>query len=155
MKERPKSFKCLSSVALIAGLVIAGWVGDASAIHQAGHKSRVVVHVDLDNPKAVRLALNNVNNILKAAGGSQNVDIQLLVNGPALKKYFTKGANLQVAQRVSSLMFEGVGFGACGNTMKAFKIDKDQVLEGMYVIPEGAVVRAIKLQDQGWAYLKP
>jgi len=142
-------------ICLIVGLALAGWVRTTDAIHQAGHKSRVVVHVDLDNPKAVKIALNNTRNLLKAAGGSQNIDIQFIVNGPALKKYFTRGANLQVAQKVSSLMFDGVGFGACGNTMKAFKIDKDQVLEGMYVIPEGAVVRAVKLQDQGWAYLKP
>ncbi|MFQ5946751.1 MAG: hypothetical protein ACE5NC_10965, partial [Anaerolineae bacterium] len=85
------------SVALIVGLTLAGWVGSADAIDKAGHKSRVVVHVDLDNPKAVRIALNTTRNLLKAAEGSENIDIPFIVNGPALKKYFTKGANLQVA----------------------------------------------------------
>ena len=51
-------------------------------------------------------------------------------------------------------MAAGVEFVACGNSMKALKIDKADLIEGVGVTVAG-YVELIRRQRQGWAYLRP
>jgi len=43
----------------------------------------------------------------------------------------------------------------CGNTMRHFKVGLEDLLEGFVRRDEGAVVRIVDLQMQGYKYLRP
>jgi len=48
-----------------------------------------------------------------------------------------------------------MAFGACGNTIKGFKITLADVAEGAKELPQGGVVRVMELQEKGYAYIRP
>jgi len=53
------------------------------------------------------------------------------------------------------LLKDGVGFHACGNTLKGMNLKVADLLEGFAEVPEGGVVRLAALQGEGWVYLRP
>jgi uncharacterized protein len=116
-------------------------------------KLRVVYHLsDLDK---VRFVLGNIQNHLDGAGGPDRVTIALVVHGPALRAFQAKQANPEMTQHFGKLARAGVGFAACGNTMKSQKITLDDLLPGFVAADRGGVVRIAELQSQGYLYLRP
>jgi intracellular sulfur oxidation DsrE/DsrF family protein len=61
----------------------------------------------------------------------------------------------ELRQALQDLQREGLAFGACGNTMKAFKMTLAQLPAGARPLPQGGVVRVMELQEQGYAYIRP
>jgi intracellular sulfur oxidation DsrE/DsrF family protein len=59
------------------------------------------------------------------------------------------------AERMKALIAQGVVFKICLNTLNEFKLDvqKDLVIP-MTVVPAG-VAELVKLQQEGYAYIKP
>ena len=114
---------------------------------------KVVYHLsDLDK---VHFVLGNIQNHLDGAGGPDLVTIALVVHGPALRGFQTKQANPEMTQDFGKLSKAGVGFAACGNTMKAQKITLGDLLPGFVNADKGGVVRIAELQSQGYLYLRP
>jgi hypothetical protein len=114
---------------------------------------KVVYHLsDLDK---VHFVLGNIQNHLDGAGGPDLVTIALVVHGPALRAFQTKQANPEMTQDFGKLSKAGVGFAACGNTMKAQKITLGDLLPGFVNADKGGVVRIAELQSQGYLYLRP
>jgi intracellular sulfur oxidation DsrE/DsrF family protein len=60
-----------------------------------------------------------------------------------------------MTQRFDKLSKAGVGFAACGNTMKSQKITLGDLLPGFVNADKGGVVRIAELQSQGYLYLRP
>ena len=56
---------------------------------------------------------------------------------------------------MAALLQSGVGFHACGNTLKGMKMTVADLLSGFAEVPEGGVVRLAALQADGWIYLRP
>jgi intracellular sulfur oxidation DsrE/DsrF family protein len=113
----------------------------------------VVYHLsDLDK---VHFVLGNIQNHLDGVGGPDHVTIALVVHGPALRSFQTSQANPEVTQDFGKLSKAGVGFAACGNTMKAQKITLSDLLPGFVSADRGGVVRIAELQSQGYLYLRP
>jgi hypothetical protein len=114
---------------------------------------KVVYHLsDLDK---VHFVLGNIQNHLDGAGGPDLVTIALVVHGPALRAFQTKQANPEMTQDFGKLSKAGVGFAACGNTMKVQKIALGDLLPGFVNADKGGVVRIAELQSQGYLYLRP
>ena len=58
------------------------------------------------------------------------------------------------AETVQSLLGKGVAFSACSNTLEVKDLDESDLVSGVETVPEGAV-EATRLQDEGYAYLRP
>jgi intracellular sulfur oxidation DsrE/DsrF family protein len=111
---------------------------------------RVVVQINEDDSKKWHAVLANIHNI-QAELGAGNVRIAVVVIGPGLGMLM---ADALTANGVQDAMAAGVEFVACGNSMKALKIDKADLIEGVGVTVAG-YVELIRRQRQGWAYLRP
>ena len=137
--------------AVLPGAAVASQVASPAAA--ASGKQKVAYHVS-DRAK-VAFCLNNIRNHIKGAGGIEKVEIVLVAHGPALKEFHAIDGNPSVMDRVTALMGEGVEFNACGNTMRVFKYEDSDLLDGMIRVDQGGVVRLAELQQQGYLYLRP
>jgi uncharacterized protein len=126
---------------------------EAAAESPAQDKLKVVYHLaDLDK---VQFVIGNIQNHLDGVGGPDHVTIALVVHGPALRAFQTAQANPDLSQHVGKLSKAGVGFAACGNTMKSQKVTLADLLPGFVAADRGGVVRIAELQAQGYLYLRP
>jgi intracellular sulfur oxidation DsrE/DsrF family protein len=135
------------------GAVFTASRANAASESPAQDRLKVVYHLsDLDK---VHFVLGNIQNHLDGVGGPEHVTIALVVHGPALRSFQISQANPEVAQDFGKLSRAGVGFAACGNTMKAQKITLNDLLPGFVSADRGGVVRIAELQSQGYLYLRP
>jgi uncharacterized protein len=126
---------------------------EAATESPAQDKLKVVYHLsDLDK---VPFVIGNIQNHLDGVGGPDHVTIALVVHGPALRAFQTAQANPDLSQHVGKLSTAGVGFAACGNTMRSQKITLNDLLPGFVAADKGGVVRIAELQAQGYLYLRP
>jgi uncharacterized protein len=146
----------LGIVLAVALVVAAGPLlpsAEASHLKDSPRKHKVVYH--LSEPEKAKFVLGNIQNHVDGVGGWQNIEaIELVVHGPALAS-FTTGGDADVRQALERLQGQGLAFGACGNTMKAFNISKEQLPAGARYLPQGGVVRIMELQEQGYSYIRP
>jgi hypothetical protein len=127
----------------------------ASAATESPAEGRLKVVYHLSDLDKVHFVLGNIQNHLDGAGGPDHVTIVLVVHGPALRDFQSKQANPEMTQHVGKLAKAGVGFAACGNTMKAQKITLGDLLPNFVNADKGGVVRIAELQAQGYLYLRP
>jgi uncharacterized protein len=137
---------------LFAGLITVAGATPAAA-STAPTKLRVVYHLaDLDK---VNFVLGNMQNHLKGVGGPDKITLAVVVHGPALAAFKRLDENIAVSEPMAALLKSGVGFHACGNTLKGMKMTLADLLSGFVEAPEGGVVRLASLQADGWIYLRP
>jgi uncharacterized protein len=143
-----RAFVILIVIALgVARPVAADHVKDGRAVH------RIVVQVNEDNPQLWNLMLNNIGNLIGAMG-KEHVDIKVITYGPGINM-FKKGSS--VLERLDSLKkFAGpsVGYTVCSNTMKAMKVERQDIVELVDDFYPG-IVRVVELQEKGYVYLRP
>jgi intracellular sulfur oxidation DsrE/DsrF family protein len=113
-------------------------------------KNRIVIQVNEDDSKKWNAVLANIRNI-QAELGQKNVAIALVAIGPGLGMLM---ADSLAANGVLDALAAGVEFVACGNSMKAQQLVKDDLVEGASVSTAG-YVELMKRQQQGWSYLRP
>ena len=110
----------------------------------------LIVHVDDNDPKRLNLAFNNVANY--SAAIEEEFRVVMVTNGPAVQ-LFTK-EHAELAARGAQLMVAGLTIRACKNALKAFNIDPADLWEGVEVTDAG-IVEVVKLQREGYAYIRP
>jgi len=137
-----------------AGLALAV-AFSAGLVAVAGTQEKMKVAYHLSEEGKVGFVLNNIRNHIKGVGGPANVDIVLVVHGPALKAFHDIQAEPTVLERMQSLLKEGVSFNACGNTMRAQGVETNDLLPGFVRVDQGGVVRLAELQSEGYVYLRP
>jgi intracellular sulfur oxidation DsrE/DsrF family protein len=115
----------------------------------SGKKHQVIFHVTENDPVKWNQALNNVGN-LQHALGKDKVEIEIVVNGPGLEMMKFDSV---VGSRMDDAMKNGVSLLACGATMKAAKVTKEDLYQGVTVVP-GGVIRVMNRQEAGWTYIK-
>jgi intracellular sulfur oxidation DsrE/DsrF family protein len=133
---------------LLAAAVLGLGILSAPAALAAEHK--VMLQVSDNDEGKWNLALNNAKN-LQAAFGKDNVDIEIVVFGPGIGML---KAESTVGNRVQDAGTGGVKLIACENTMKAQKLQRDDMLDGIVYVPAG-VAEITTRQKQGWAYIRP
>lgn len=137
--------------AAVLGAAFAASRASAATESPSEGKLKVVYH--LSDLEKVHFVLGNIQNHLDGAGGP--ITIALVVHGPALRAFLTNQANPDMTQHVGKLSKAGVGFAACGNTMKSQKITLGDLLPGFVAADKGGVARIAELQSQGYLYLRP
>jgi intracellular sulfur oxidation DsrE/DsrF family protein len=114
----------------------------------AGAPNRVVFQVNDDDSRKWNTVLTNINNVQEELG---KVDVAVVVIGPALGML---KAEALTANKVQDAMAAGVRFVACGNSMTAQKLAKDDMIDGIAYARAG-YVEIMRLQQQGWTYIRP
>lgn len=146
--ERRGFFK---SLAAIAGFAASGvTIGAAQAAPQ---KNKVAYH--LTDAERAQSVLGNIRNHINGVGGPQNVEIILVVHGPALKAFEDISALPGLKSAFTQLKSDKVAFNACGNTLNSLKWDVNDLVPGFVRVDQGGVVRLAELQAAGYVYLRP
>ena len=128
------------------------------ASHQKDYpkKHKIVYHLSDAGVDKAQFVLRNIRNHITDVGGWNNIEaLELVVFGPALKTFVTKGMDADVKRSLETLQTQGIVFGACGNTMKNYSITLEELPDGSRHLPQGGVVRIMELQDAGFVYLRP
>jgi intracellular sulfur oxidation DsrE/DsrF family protein len=121
-----------------------------AAAQDAAKPTRVVVQVSEADPARWNLVLNNVQN-LQDDLGADKVAIEVVAYGPGIGMLtFDAPTN----SRISELIKSGVAVQACENTMRNQKLVRADMHPSVTYVPAG-VVRIIRRQQEGWAYLRP
>ncbi len=126
-----------------------------SAADDMGPKHKLVIQVSSGDTKIQNLALNNASNIQKGMG-MDNIAVEIVAYGPGLS-ILTLNKKNKLSSRVQSLAANGIRFSACNNTMKKIKKKTGKLpklVDGVKVVP-GGVGRILKLQEKGYAYIRP
>ena len=113
-------------------------------------KNRIVIQVNDENSKYWNAVLGNIRNI-QTELGARNVSIAVIAIGPGLGMIT---ADSLTATGVQDAIISGVEFVACGNSMKAQQVAKDDLVDGVTIATAG-YVELMKRQQQGWGYLRP
>jgi intracellular sulfur oxidation DsrE/DsrF family protein len=134
-----------------AGLAGAAGLFGLSRVAADEEKPKVAYHLsDVDK---VNFVLGNIKNHYEGTGA--NVDIVLVVHGPALAAFKSKGISAAVSGRFAGLVQQGLEPQACANTMQGMDISLADLLAGFHAADKGGVVKLAELQSQGYAYLRP
>jgi len=116
----------------------------------AAEKDRIVLQVSDENPKTWGQTINVAENLMKAYGKG-NVEIEVVVFGrgsPMLK------ADAIIANRVRDAAGNGVHVLQCENSMKRFKLSKQDMNETISYVPAG-IQHIIKRNKEGWVVVRP
>lgn len=144
-------------LAVLWTVVFLSWANAGLAVTEQGAfsqpaegASRIVVQVNDGDLKKWNAVLGNIRNI-RAELGDGKVAVTVVVIGAGLGMV---AAESLAANGVLEARAEGVRFVACGNSMKAQSLTRDDLLDGVEVAAAG-YVEIIRLQQQGWIYLRP
>jgi len=141
----------LRFLAKVAGVALAFALisGPAALAADTAKKHHVIFHVTDSDPVKWNQALNNAGNLQRALG-KDNVEIEIVANGPGLDmmKFESPAAN-----RMKDAMGGGISILACGATMKGANLTEKDLFPGVKVVP-GGVVQIMVRQEAGWTYIK-
>jgi len=107
-----------------------------------------VVHVVSANESEHQTAFAITENLLESG---EIDDVAVVAQAEGIHAVATDGEHVD---RIRSLLAEGVAFSGCGNTLDARGMAESDLVEGVEVVSEGAV-EVTRLQDEGYAYLRP
>lgn len=146
---------------LVSLLAVAAWVALPFAQNQAEAaegkaKVKVIYHVDGKDPDVAKYALALINKHIEAEGGPENIDVELIVHGPALALFEKDKMDPEMTKRFDQVIEKGVHAEMCQVSMKMFGKTLDNLAKGFVAtLHPVAVKRIADLQQQGYIYIKP
>lgn len=111
---------------------------------------KVVFQVSDGDPAKWNLTLNNVRNVQQELGADK-VQVEIVAYGPGISMLKLESP---VSGRVAEALKQRVKVVACENTMTAQKLVRADMAPDIGYVPAG-VVELVKLQGEGWAYIRP
>lgn len=160
--------KTITKLVIGTLLLSSYWMAGSAIAGEYYGKQKVVYHINYDNPKKQAGALRNIQNHINAVG-AENLDLKVVLHGnglallldpeslPKLNKFKHANADENMTAKVSDLKGQGVEFQVCNNTVKGRKVDLESDLYDVSkedIVPSG-VAEVAKLQQEGYAYIKP
>jgi len=133
----------------IAMLSIWGTQAVLAQTTPAAPKYRVVFQVSNPDPRGWNQALNNSLALTRNAGKG-NVEIRIVANGMGIGML---KENSPAAKLVAAALAQGVKVLACGETMKAMMLEKEDMLPDIGYVP-GGIIEILDRQNEGWRYVK-
>lgn len=112
-------------------------------------KYRVVFQVSNGEPRGWNQTLNNALALTKNAG-KDNVELRIVANGAGIGML---KENSPSAKMVAAALAQGVKVLACGETMKALMLEKEDMLPNIGYVP-GGIIEILDRQIEGWRYIK-
>jgi hypothetical protein len=108
-----------------------------------------VFHAGNADPHGWSQALNNSLAFTKNAGAG-NVEIRIVAIGMGIGMLKD---NSPAAKLVAAALSQGVKVLACGETMKALLLEKEDMLPNIGYVP-GGIIEILDRQSEGWRYIK-
>jgi hypothetical protein len=137
-------------LAAFAALILVSGLAASASAQPIPQRNRVVIQVSDGDAAKWNLALNNARN-LQTDLGAGNVDLEIVAYGPGIGML---KLDSPVGNRIGEAKDAGVKIMACENTMKAQKLVRADMLNGIGYVGAG-VVEIMQRQQEGWAYLRP
>ena len=152
------SHKPFTSCALVAGMALA--VGIAFAVAPAPvlakEKIKVLYHVDGKDLATATYAMALINKHIEAEGGPENIDVKLVVHGPALELFKADSVDPKLKAKLKSALDKGIDAEMCQVSMKLFGTPLEKLVAGFQPTEHPVAVKRIAdLQQQGYIYIKP
>ncbi len=99
--------------------------------------------------------LSSASNVIKFYG-QDKCEVAIVCYSRGIKALLKKSYffDKDIQRRVRSLMTYDVEFIACGNTLRTYKMEKKELIEGVEVVTAG-IVELIERQKSGWTYIRP
>jgi intracellular sulfur oxidation DsrE/DsrF family protein len=113
---------------------------------------KVMFHLDWDQEEPLLMALNNIKNLWKQIPPAE-AEACIVANGPAVS-LFKKDRAATYSATVQELHKDGARFLVCRNSIVNLGIAPEDLLEPCEQVPAG-ILEIIKLQHEGYAYVKP
>jgi intracellular sulfur oxidation DsrE/DsrF family protein len=118
----------------------------------------LAVQVNVNDPAAMNLALNNVSNVIEYYRSRlEEVQVEVVAYGPGLHMFRDDTSPVKERIKAISQSTGNVAFMACGNTQQNMQKaeSKEIPLISQAKITESGVVRLMELQEKGWSYIRP
>lgn len=138
-----------SLLALLLAAPLACLAQATAQAPEAAPRYRVVMQVSNAEPRGWHQALSNALALTKNAGRA-NVQIEIVANGAGIGML---KFNSPEAKVVAAALGAGVKVIACGETMKALMLEKDDMLPDIGYVP-GGLIEVLDRQRDGWQYIK-
>jgi len=119
-----------------------------SCVTLADEETKVVLHIN-DSFKLTHLQ-NSVKNIRAELG--DDVKIKIIINGKVVQGLLKN--NESNTKIVNFILKKNVDIGLCHNALRNNSVSSDMLIEGLDVLPTDGNVTIIKLQKQGYIYIK-
>lgn len=133
-------------------LLSSGWLGPEAF----AEKVKVLYHVDGKDPAVAKYAMALINKHIEAEGGSENIDVVLVVHGPALSLFDKEKIDPTLLKKFQLILDKGAKAEMCQVSMKLFKKPLDQLAPGFQPTAHPVAVKRIAdLQKEGYLYIKP
>ncbi len=114
----------------------------------------VCLHLDARDPAMLGLVLRNAENYLNGLPG-ETFRLVVVANGGGAPLFAGEGAPLdELRAKTAALMARGVRFRICANALAENGIAPERLWPGCEVVPAG-LVEVVRLQREGFAYIKP
>lgn len=139
----------LAGMMLVTTLVPPAASADPVADKARG-KYQIVFHVSENNPQHWQVALNNAMAFQRNLG-KENTQVEIVANGPGLDML---KLDSKASDRVTQALDHGIDVVACGETMKATKVNASDVIGGVRIVP-GGIIEIADRQRAGWVYIRP
>jgi len=137
---------------LVFGLALA--VGIAPALVK--EKVKVLYHVDGKDLATATYAMALINKHIEAEGGPENIDVKLVVHGPALELFKADSVDPKLKAKLKSALDKGIDAEMCQVSMKLFGTPLEKLVAGFQPTEHPVAVKRIAdLQQQGYIYIKP
>ena len=152
------SHKPSSILALVVGLALAVGVGFAfdPAPAMAKEKIKVLYHVDGKDLATATYAMALINKHIEAEGGPENIDVKLVVHGPALELFKADSVDPKLKAKLKAALDKGIDAEMCQVSMKLFGTPLEKLVAGFQPTEHPVAVKRIAdLQQQGYIYIKP
>src|SRR3989304_6428431 len=104
----------------LLGLLALGAAGCATT--EGYGKQKVVYHINTDDPKVPKAAMNNAQNHINAVG-KENIDLRVVMHRPGVDLLSLAKKDEGVKGNVDKLKMQGIAFNVCANTLKGRQIN--------------------------------
>jgi intracellular sulfur oxidation DsrE/DsrF family protein len=144
------------SLATLTGAALLMSPSGLQAAGPADSKVRVVYHVDGKDLDVAKYAMALIAKHIEAEGGPQNIDIKLVVHGPALALFEQEKMDPELLKRFDLILEKGARAEMCQVSMKTMGVPLDKLANGFEPTAHPVAVKRIAdLQQQGYLYIKP
>ncbi|KTG16713.1 MULTISPECIES: DsrE family protein [unclassified Guyparkeria] len=117
-------------------------------------QEHLVLQITEKDPVRQNLILNVANNVMKARGGPDQIDVEVVAFGPGITLLFEDNKQ---ADRIQSLAQQGVRFSACKNSIAGAtrKMGHAPDMNDSAQPVDAGIARLLDLVDAGYVLVRP
>ena len=154
METGKQTFTFLT-LAMLSMFALGNVVSD-TATASTDDKVKVLYHVDGKDLDVAKYAMALIHKHIEAEGGPDNIDVTLVVHGPALHLFKKESIDPVLKNKLRTIIDEGVNAEMCQVSMKLFGTPLEKIVAGFRPTAHPVAVKRIAdLQREGYVYIKP